>query len=243
MNGTGGPPPVPFVMLTDRVQMIDGDYIRADNEWDEIAWVWQQTVAPKGCKQEIIDGVVMVTPLPSVAHSSVAERVQRRLYEVISDDWGIYQRLALAVPSRLGLYVPDLVVVPEGELRAGDDNFVPAGKAQLVVEITSKATVGNDRIHKAAGYAETGIPLYLLIDFLAPGGPTSTLYGEPKGDTYRVLRAGRYGAPIALPRPFDVALESGDFPQPSSAATTTSTGTEITVDSRIESRANRSPTP
>jgi Uma2 family endonuclease len=229
-------------MLTGPVQVIDGDYIRADNAWDETVWVWQQTEVPKGCKQEVIEGLVIVTPLPSVMHSSVAERVQRRLYEVIPGDWGIYQRLGLGVPSRLGLYVPDLVVVPREEPRGRDDAFVPAGEAELVVEITSKATARNDRIPKAAGYAEAGIPLYLLIDFLASGGPTITLYGEPKGHVYRVLRACKYGAPIALPLPFDTTLDTGDFPQPNNAATTTNTGTEITVDSRIESRASRLPT-
>ncbi|MGI5377782.1 Uma2 family endonuclease [Streptomyces sp. CA-251387] len=178
-----------------------------------------------------------------MAHSEVTERVHRRLYDVIPDDWGIYQWLGLAVPPRLGLYVPDLAVVPAEALRAGDDAFVPAGKAELVVEITSKVTARNDRIHKTAGYAEAGIPLYLLIDSLAPGGPTVTLYGEPKGDVFRVLWAGKYGAPIPLPMPFGITLDTGDFPQPSTAATTTRTGTDNTVDTRIESRANRSPTP
>ncbi|MFE7268970.1 Uma2 family endonuclease [Streptomyces sp. NPDC057623] len=224
------------------MQVIEGDYIAADNAWDEIAWVWQRTDVPKGCRTEIIDGVVTVTPLPSVAHSCVADLVQHGLYDVIPDDWGIYQWLGLAVPSRLGLYVPDLAVVPEQELRVRDDVFVPAGKAELVVEITSKVTARNDRVHKAAGYAEAGIPLYLLIDSLAPGGATITLYGEPKGDVYRVLRACEYGAPISLPRPFDITLDSGDFPQPNNAATPTNTGTDNTVDSRIESRASRSPT-
>ncbi|MGI5377781.1 hypothetical protein ACQEV2_26750 [Streptomyces sp. CA-251387] len=39
------------------MQMIEGDYIMADNEWDEIVWIWQQTDAPKGCRTEIIDGL------------------------------------------------------------------------------------------------------------------------------------------------------------------------------------------
>ncbi|PAZ11445.1 restriction endonuclease [Streptomyces sp. SA15] len=189
----------------------DGDYIMADNEWDELVWIWEQTDAPKGCKVEIIEGLVTVTPLSAGAHHAIAERVQRPLYEVIPEEWDVYQRLGMAVPSRLGLYVPDLAVMPMQTLRAGNGNFVPAGDAELVVEVTSRATARNDRIHKSAGYAEAGISLYLLIDSLAPGGPTITLYGEPKGDVYRLLHACKFGDQITLPLPFDLALDTGEF--------------------------------
>ncbi|MFE6591389.1 Uma2 family endonuclease [Streptomyces sp. NPDC057781] len=166
---------------------IDGDHIWADIPWDEIVWVWRRTEAPKGCKVEIVEGLITVTPLSSVAHNGTAERVQRRLYDVIPQDWGIYQRLPLAVPGRLGLFEPDLAVLPEELLRAGDEQLIPAARAELVGEIVSAVTATNDRIHKLAGYAQAGTPLYLLIDSLAPGGPTVTLYGEPDGEAYRVL--------------------------------------------------------
>ncbi|WP_405618344.1 Uma2 family endonuclease [Streptomyces sp. NBC_00076] len=195
------------------MDVIDGDYIRADSEWDELVWVWGQTDAPKGCKVEIIEGLVIVTPLSVAAHRAIPERMTRRLYEVIPQDWGVYQRLALATPSRLGLYVPDLAVVPRLELRTGDDSFVPAGEAELVVEITSRHTASNDRVHKAAGYAEAGVPLYLLIDPLAPGGPTSTLYGEPKGGGYRPLSVAKFGELLTLPAPFDLIIDTGEFPE------------------------------
>ena len=115
----------------------------------------------------------MGAPYSAQAHHGTVEPVQRLLYGVIPEDWGIYQRLALAVPSRLGLYVPDL----------------------------------------ARGYAEAGIPLHLLIDAVAPGGPTVTLYGEPGGDAYRLLGAGRFGSRLVLPQPFGLALDTGEFPE------------------------------
>ncbi|MFC7897728.1 Uma2 family endonuclease [Streptomyces sp. NPDC057381] len=190
----------------------EGDYILADNAWDEIVWVWRQTEAPKGCKVEIVEGLITVTPLSSVAHNDIAERVQRRLYDVIPEEWGIYQRLPLAVPGRPGLFEPDLAVVPEALLRRGDEHLIPASEAELVGEIVSSATATNDRVHKLAGYAQAGTPLYLLIDGLAPGGPTVTLYGEPDGETYRVLYAGKVGDPVVLPAPFQCALATTEFP-------------------------------
>lgn len=90
--------------------------------------------------------------------------VQRALYEVIPRHWGIYQTLGTAAQV----------------LRDEGGNFIPAAAAELIVEITSRSNAAHDRIKKAAGYAQAGVPLYLLIDGWAPGGPTITLYGEPQ---------------------------------------------------------------
>lgn len=190
------------------------DYPGANgHEWDGLVRVWKETDAPEGCKVEIIEGIVTVAPPQSNAHNDIADLVQRRLYQVIPEDWGIYQTLGTAVPSRDGLYIPDIAVAPRDVLRTGKgSNYVPAAAAELIVEITSKSNASNDRIKKAAAYAQAGVPLYLLIDHWAPGGPTVTLYGEPHGDVYRVLRAGKFGEQILLPKPFDLKLDTSLFP-------------------------------
>ncbi|MGW5425776.1 hypothetical protein ACWET9_00950 [Streptomyces sp. NPDC004059] len=121
----------------------EGDYLLTDNEWDELLWVWKRTDAPKGCKAEIIQGLVTVAPYSAVAHHRMSEPLKRHLYEVIPDSFT-----------------------------------------------------------KAAGYAEAGVPLYLLADRLAPSGPTVTLYGEPEDGTYRVLASAPFGSPVELSAPF-----------------------------------------
>ncbi|MEV5877125.1 Uma2 family endonuclease [Streptomyces sp. NPDC052101] len=189
----------------------EGDYLLTDNEWDELVWVWKRTDAPKGCKVEIIEGLITVAPYSAVAHHRYSAPVQRRLYSVIPDDWGIFQTQSIAVPARLGMLVPDLLVMPVQE-HPESDSYLPAALAELVVEVTSKSNARHDRVSKAAAYATAGIPLYLLIDRWAPGGPTATLYGEPKGDVYRVLSAVKFGDPIKLPAPFDVTIDTGEFP-------------------------------
>lgn len=182
------------------------------HEWDGLVRIWEETDAPEGCKVEIIEGIVTVAPPPSNAHNDIADSVQRRLYQVIPEDWGIYQTLGTAVPSRDGLYIPDISVAPKAVLRAEEGNYIPAAAAELVVEITSKSNASNDRIKKTTGYAQAGVPLYLLIDSWAPGGPTVTLYGEPQGDIYRVLRAGKFGDAITLPEPFGLTIGTSVFP-------------------------------
>ncbi|MGC5568459.1 Uma2 family endonuclease [Streptomyces sp. FR-108] len=182
-----------------------------ERSWDDLVRFREEMEWPEGSKVEIIEGIVTVSPTPANQHNLIADHVQRRLYAAIPDDWGIFQTLSVAVPSRLGMFIPDLVVVPTAEVD-GPGNYIPAAAAELVVEVTSQSNAQHDRISKPAAYAAAGIPLYLLIDRWAPGGPTVTLYGEPQGDVYRVLYAGKFGEQIALPEPFDLKLDTSAFP-------------------------------
>lgn len=180
-------------------------------EWDDLVRMWEQTAGPEGCTVEIIEGIVTVSPPPTNSHNSIAWRIQRRLTANLPEDWGIYQTLGVAVPSRSSLFIPDLVVVPEAVLNE-PGNYIPAAAAELVVEITSPSNAGHDRLNKPAAYAQAGVPLYLLVDGHAPGGPTVTLYGEPVGDVYRVHTAVKTGEDIRLPAPFELTLDTGEFP-------------------------------
>ncbi|WP_030747002.1 Uma2 family endonuclease [Streptomyces sp. NRRL F-5135] len=179
--------------------------------WDDLVRIWTETDAPKGCKVEIIEGIVTVSPPPSCDHSLAASRVNRRLLAVIPEDWHVFQMQEAAVPSRSGLFIPDLMVVAEEDRPAPGDLF-PASRAKLVVEITSSGNANHDRIAKAHGYAQAGVPLYLLLDPWHSGRPTATLYGDPQGGTYRVLESVEYGDKLTLPAPFDLTLDTATFP-------------------------------
>ncbi|MER6529236.1 Uma2 family endonuclease [Streptomyces sp. NPDC001508] len=182
-----------------------------DQTWDDLVRYWEEMEWPEGSKVEIIEGIITVSPSPASRHNVIAERIQRRLYSVIPEDWGIFQTLAIAVPSRMGMLIPDLVVAPVQDCLEADSH-IPAALAELVVEVTSKSNARHDRVTKPAAYATAGIPLYLLVDPWAPGGPTVTLYGEPKGEVYRVLSGLKFGDPVTLPEPFGVTIDTGEFP-------------------------------
>jgi Uma2 family endonuclease len=182
-----------------------------EQNWDDLVRFWEEMEWPEGSKVEIIEGIVTVSPAPAYRHNDIAERIQRRLYSVIPDDWGIYQTLSIAVPSRLGVFIPDLVVVPR-QTETDADTHIPAGLAELVVEVTSKSNARHDRVSKPAAYATAGIPFYLLVDRWAPEGPSATLYGEPRGDVYRLLSTAKFGEPLKLPAPFDLVIDTSEFP-------------------------------
>jgi hypothetical protein len=173
--------------------------------------LWHRVKVPEGSRAEVVAGAVTVALPPTNGHNAVADLIQRRLYTAIPEEWGVYQRLALALRSCDSLNVPDLAVVSRAELKGGGTS-VPAASAKLVVEITQ----WNDRHHdtelKPTGYAAEGVPLYLLVDLHAPGGPLITLYGEPFGDVYRVLAEVKFGEEIHLPAPFELTLDTSEFP-------------------------------
>lgn len=193
--------------LTVQHEPLGGD------SWEELVRLWEETDAPEGCKVEIIEGIVTVAPPPVNHHNYIASKVHRALLPALPEACEVYQTLNVAVPSRVGLYIPDVVVVPD-EAALEEGNYVPAGVAELAVEITSKSNAVNDRVAKLAGYASAAIPLYLLIDAFASGGPTITLYGEPNNGHYRVLQAGKFGETFHLPAPFDLKLDTSAFPTP-----------------------------
>ncbi|MEU5052420.1 Uma2 family endonuclease [Streptomyces sp. NPDC021096] len=186
--------------------------------WDELVRAWEELDPPEGWKAEIIEGLITLSPAPARRHNSIAWKLQRQLGKIIPDDWGIYQTQAVVIPSRNGLYIPDLIVAPEAVVdgvpgeTGGSEHVIQATEVELVVEITSKSTARHDRVSKPAGYAHAGVPLYLLADRWTPGGPTFTLYGEPKDDVYRTLQTGKFGDELHLPAPFDIAIDTGIFP-------------------------------
>ncbi|MFC8673780.1 Uma2 family endonuclease [Streptomyces griseorubiginosus] len=183
-----------------------------EQSWDDLVRFWEEMDWPEGSKVEIIEGIITVSPAPAPRHNVIAERIQRRLYSVIPDDWGVYQTQAIAVPSRLGMFIPDILVAPVQECTEAD-TYLPAAVAELVVEVTSRKNARHDRVNKPAAYASAGIPLYLLVDRWAPEGPTATLYGEPRGDVYRPLAIAKFGELLTIPAPFDLVIDTGEFPE------------------------------
>lgn len=45
----------------------------------DLVRLWEETDVPEGCKVEIIEGIVTVSPTPANSRNSDAQRVQRQL--------------------------------------------------------------------------------------------------------------------------------------------------------------------
>ena len=68
----------------------------------------------------------------------------------------------------------------------------------MAVEVTSydPDTDRHDRVEKPAAYAESGIPVYLLID---RDTCETVVHTEPEGGKYRSIRPHAFGANVVIP--------------------------------------------
>lgn len=181
-----------------------------EQSWDDLVRFWEEMEWPEGSKVEIIEGIITVSPAPAYRHHVIAARIQRRLYSVIPEDWEIFQTLAIAVPSRLGMLIPDLVVPGTGPHRVGLPHPRRPRRAgrrgHLEVQRTSRPRRQARRLrHRRHPAVPPRRPL-------GPDGPTATLYGEPKGDVHRPLATAKFGEPLKLPAPFGLVIDTSEFP-------------------------------
>ncbi|WP_052848549.1 Uma2 family endonuclease [Streptomyces avicenniae] len=192
-------------MSVATVQQQDSEY-----GWDDLVRGWEELDAPEGYKAEIIEGIIALSPPPSMRHNHIASELHGQLFTALGREWGIYQTLGVAAPPRAGLYSPDLVVVPKTAVNT-DGHYVMADMVELVVEITSPSSLRHDRVAKPAGYAAAAVPLYLLVDPFDAHGPLITLYGNPIADAYETLASVKFGETVSLPKPLGGVLETKDF--------------------------------
>lgn len=118
-----------------------------------------------GRRHEIIDGDHYANPAPSTYHQTVSKRLQYHLYTKIELAG---KGLVLNAPVDVQLtdhdiIQPDLVVI----LGAKEKIITPIkikGTPDLIVEIISPSTAGNDRTLKKEVYQRTGVPEYWIAD-------------------------------------------------------------------------------
>ncbi|MEV5538066.1 Uma2 family endonuclease [Saccharopolyspora shandongensis] len=179
--------------------------------WEEAVQSWQKLDLPnKAWRAEIIEGRVQMTPPPGTAHNLIAHFVHRAFLRAVSDEWGIFQTLGIAIPMRRTLCVPDIAIVPRDAV-PDEEGSVSASKAALVAEITSIGNADDDRKKKLWAYAHAEVPLYLLIDRFGEEGPAVSLHSKPCGGRYLTHQSVPFGDPINIPEPFGLVLETKEF--------------------------------
>ncbi|WP_037609292.1 Uma2 family endonuclease [Streptacidiphilus rugosus] len=174
--------------------------------WDELLRMFHEVdqSAPEGCRAELIEGEILVTPPPDGDHETVSAEVVRQF---ISNS-----ELTVLVLANKGLVVPGGRFIPDGTVCAREAfrharPWAPPTGALLVYEVTSTRP-DKDRTAKRRGYAAAAIPCYLLID---RSTATVTLFTEPKGADYRVRVEVEFGQALGLPKPFGFDLDTSVF--------------------------------
>jgi Uma2 family endonuclease len=151
-----------------------------------------------GCRYELDDGVLVVSPAPMPLHQRVLHRIQVLLEAACPPQFEVLPGPGVAI-SELQYRIPDLVVVRSGSVAIADQNITrpPA----LAVEIASPSTASYDRNRKKAVYAEFGIPAYWIVD-PDPHCPSLTAYelvGTGYAEVGRAVAEDRFAPAIPFP--------------------------------------------
>jgi len=117
-----------------------------------------------GQRYEVIDGVLLVTPAPSLLH----QRVVLRLAQIIGpyvEPLGFEVLIAPAAVtwSERTEVQPDLLTLPLVNGR-GVERFEDVGTLGLAVEVLSPSTARVDRFTKRREYQRRGVPEYWIVD-------------------------------------------------------------------------------
>ncbi|MEU6966243.1 Uma2 family endonuclease [Kitasatospora aureofaciens] len=178
-----------------------------------------------GTRVEVIGGEFVVSPAPAATHGVFVAHIDRAFTRACVPDpsfpWRPLQGINVDMMEIGDGYIPDLIIVgAEVEERLLDRSVVHLYPHDIgmAVEVTSKSNARHDRrpmfgrqikSTKWSGYARSGVPYYLLVDW-DPRQPGVTLFGEPNkdGGTYEVLGEWKFGEIVRLPKPFDVEIST-----------------------------------
>ncbi|WP_262703717.1 MULTISPECIES: Uma2 family endonuclease [Streptomyces] len=159
----------------------------------------------EGTRWEFLNGKIGVTPRPDGDHGRIIQWLARICIQTHPDLWLHDQGLKVET-YRNGHARPDGTLA-HSDAFVGQGEWADADPVLMVVEVTSydSDTDRRDRVEKPRAYAETGIPVYLLVDREAG---ELTVFSEPDGVRYESTKTVPFGKPLTLPAPVGVTLDT-----------------------------------
>jgi Uma2 family endonuclease len=154
-----------------------------------------------GCRYELDDGVLVVSPAPVTIHQRVLHRLQVLLEAACPPEFELLPGPGLEI-NEIQYRIPDLVVIRSASIGVTDKHVTRP--PDLVVEIASPSTAHYDQGRKKTVYAEFGIPAYWIV-VPDPDEPSLTAYAL-MGDTYAEAGRATGEQRFAAVTPFPVGI-------------------------------------
>jgi len=151
-----------------------------------------------GLQYELLDGVLHLSPLPTVKHQVVRTELWRLLDASCPPELFAMGTPVEWQPDPRTSLQPDVMVFPTTYLES--ETF--AGPLTLVVEVLAPATRYRDLVLKHATYADAGVASYWVVD---PDVP-SLLAGDLVDGRYRVVGEAEGEQSLDLKLPFPVTV-------------------------------------
>jgi len=143
---------------------------------------------------EIVQGVLVMSPAPSLPHQDVVDEIFAYLREQIKLKrlGRVFTAPVDVVLSEQNVCQPDVVVVLRGHLTRAEEKRI-VGIPDLAVEVISPGSKLYDRVNKHMIYEQAGVPEYWLVNV---DNQTVELF-VLEGSKYRSL--GEFAGERALP--------------------------------------------
>lgn len=156
-----------------------------------------------GQRYELIDGELLVSAAPSLAHQDAVGACYRLLHRHRTPPFKVYVAPVDFRPSRQVCLRPDVLVVHRDALGVRNLTVAP----RLTVEVLSDSTRAMDLINKREAYQRHGVLSYWIID---PDTVTLTAYDLVNG-VYRRAAEVQGTRTATLDLPFTVTVCPADL--------------------------------
>jgi hypothetical protein len=161
-----------------------------------------------GMRHELVEGRLVVSPVPANPHQVAGKRLERLLDEGAPPELEAMREINLRIGA--DLLIPD-VMVADVEVLTGPGQFVDPTDVVLVVEILSPGNSKFERAWKPQRYAEAVIPFYVEVDLI--DGPRIS-FQELQGKDYVEIAYAARGGRLHVERPFELDFDPGDLAGP-----------------------------
>jgi Uma2 family endonuclease len=118
----------------------------------------------EGEPYQLINGMLVKSPSPTVNHQRLIKRLVRML--MVLEDRGLGEVLFAPMDNYFTdteVYQPDIIFIAKENKNVRVDKIVK-GAPDLIIEILSPSTAYYDLRHKAEVYAESGVREYWVVD-------------------------------------------------------------------------------
>lgn len=180
-----------------RYEIVGGSLLVTRDEPFTVADVEALPDDERGRRYELLDGVLLVTPGPVLAHQRMLGGLHLRMRSACPADLEVLL-CAGYEPDPRNSHIPDLFVARRADLTGKYLYAAPL----LVAEVASPSTVRIDRGRKRAAYEARGVASYWLLD---PREPSVTVL-ELRGGRYVDAAAATGDEEVVMERPFPVRL-------------------------------------
>lgn len=119
-----------------------------------------------GIRHEVLDGLLVKEPSPSIRHQRVSARLQsvlRDYFRTADPEGEILDAPLDVVLSDRTVVQPDLLFIPGSDKAVFEKNHVSIAP-KLIIEILSPSTCRRDRVAKMDIYRKAGVMHYWIVD-------------------------------------------------------------------------------